>query len=86
MDRAVTRTGKDTDGDITALCSGPGGWGRVTKSTAIAEINVGTNTYFVNEAGYRADVKVRTRSNGVRYLTTEADKTSKNNLDNLDGC
>lgn len=33
--RRVTRTGKDRDGDITALC---GHWGRANKAEAIRDI------------------------------------------------
>lgn len=85
--RRVIRTSKDDDGDILALC-----WrdsdGKVThtdKASAIAHIRGGTHSYHVAEQAPSVDVKVRTR-NGTPYLTTEADATSKNNLDNLPDC
>ena len=83
MPLRVTATGKDSDGDITKLCGSS--WS-TSKATAIREIETGTFEYFVNEAGYRSTVVVRKRSDGTKYLTTLADKTNKNNLDNLDDC
>ena len=79
----VTRTGKDGHGDITALC---GGWGpRVPKSRAIEEIEKGTHAYYVEEVSPRVYVKVIHGGSG-KYLRTEADGQSKNNLDNLPDC
>lgn len=67
-------------GDITALC---GAWGRTPKHDAIVHINGGVHTYYtVSSTGLRANVRVVTRN--VRpYLTTAADATGSNNLDNL---
>ena len=82
-ERRVTRTGKDGYGDITALC---GSWGtRVIKSQAIEEIEKGTHAYYVEEVSPRVYVKV-VRGESGKYLRTEADGRSKNNLDNLPAC
>ena len=35
MDRAVTRSGKDADGDIIRLCNPSASWSPVSKATAI---------------------------------------------------
>src|SRR5690606_598119 len=78
-DRRVTRTAKDRDGDITALC---GDWGRQGKWLAIGDIEGGVHSYFVDRAGHRSPVRVR-REAGRTYLRTDADATSANNLDNL---
>ena len=80
--RHVTRSGKDRDGDITALC---GDWGRAPKADAISDINSGRHTYYTNVGGNRAQVRVVTR-NGRPYLTTAADASGRNNLDNLPDC
>ena len=85
-DRRVRRSGKDGQGDITALCDGGNDWGRVTNATAISHIDDGTHTYFVNEDGSRSNVRVIRESGSAPYLRTTADKTSKNNLDNLPDC
>ena len=82
-DRRVTRTRKN-QGDITALC-GNGNWSPVAKADAIQDIERGTHSYHVNEAGHRSNVVVKGLGN-AKYLTTEADATSKNNLDNLPPC
>jgi hypothetical protein len=82
-DRRVTGTGKDSNGNITSLC---GGWGSVTKSTAITEIDMGWNTYFVKDSyGRRADINVVNGATG-KYLRTDPDSTCSDNLDNLPDC
>lgn len=85
-DRRVTATRKDSDGDITRLCSGGGSWGSASKAQAIKEVDDKTHTYYVQEApGVRADVRVVGASPN-KYLRTNADSFSKNNLDNLPDC
>jgi hypothetical protein len=82
-DRRVTGTGKDSNGNITSLC---GGWGSVTKATAIVEIERGTNTYYVKDGyGRRADINVVNGPTG-KYLRTDPDATCSDNLDNLPDC
>ena len=82
-DRRVTGTGKDRDGDITKLC---GSWGSATKTQAIEHIENGAHTYYVQQAGTsRVDVHVVKGPTG-KYLRTDADPASKNNLDNLPDC
>lgn len=85
-ERRVRATGKDRDGDITKLCGGVGSWGSVSKNQAINEIDRGDHTYYVEEApGPRAIVRV-VGSAPNKYLRTDADSSSKNNLDNLPDC
>ena len=81
-DRRVRRTGKDKDGDITSLCNGGQSWSPRSKANAVSDINSSTHSYFVDEAGYRANVHVTIDG----HLRTDADATSKNNLDNLPNC
>ena len=84
-DRRVTATGKDRDGDITKLCNGSV-WGNVTKASAISQIEGRVHTYYVQQPGTtRADVHVVNGVNG-KYLRTDADAASQNNLDNLPDC
>ena len=81
-DRQVTRTGKNTDGDITALC---GGWGRSSSADAIRDIDNGTHTYYVQQPG-TARSNVIVVDDTPRYLRTTPDSSSQNNLDNLPDC
>lgn len=84
-DRRVTRSGKNRDGDITSLCKPGELWSPRNKAEAISDIENRIHRYYVNEAGYESDVIVATR-NGTKFLRTVADKSSKNNLDNLPNC
>ena len=81
--RQVTRTDKDSDGDITRLC---GSWGTATKSEAIRHIESRSHAYYVQQPGTRrVDVHVVDGPDG-QYLRTDADPASQNNLDNLPDC
>ncbi|MGM0587110.1 MAG: DUF3892 domain-containing protein [Bacteroidota bacterium] len=89
--RRVTHSKKNSDGDIVAICNkvtsymAPNNWRYVTKSIAVEHIENSEHRYYVNKAGFRTDVVVKYRY-GVPYLTTEADASSANNLDNLGNC
>lgn len=82
--RRVKQTGKDRDGDITALC---GDWGRVSKSTAISELRPpAKHTYFVEDSRRRrANVEVVNGPTG-QYLRTDPNSSCSDNLDNLPNC
>ncbi len=68
-DRQVLRTGKDQDGDITALC---GEWGRAEKMLANMHINARDHRYFVLDANRgEVDVKVATGRNGPHLRTDD---------------
>lgn len=81
-DRRVRQTGKDDDGDITALCNRGEWWSPRSKSAAVSDIRTRTHSYYVDEAGFRTNVIVTADG----HLKTEADATSANNLDNLPDC
>ena len=84
-DRKVTHTGKDTDGDIVRLCNSSV-WGKVTKREAIQHIETRLHSYHVQQPGTsRVDVNVVQGSTG-KYLRTDPDPSSSNNLDNLPDC
>lgn len=85
-DRRVTATGKDTDGNITKLCKSGEWWSPRSKADAITDIELGINSYYVlDKAGNRADIHVVTVGT-TKYLRTNADASSANNLDNLPDC
>jgi hypothetical protein len=82
-DRRVSGTGKDRDDDITKLC---GSWGSAGKTEAIQHIETRTHRYYVQQPGTsRVDVHMVDGPTG-KYLRTDADPASKNNLDNLPDC
>lgn len=81
-DLRVTRTAKDEDGDITALCGS--GWRR-EKDDAIRDINTGLNRYYVEWSDVTTWVRVVAGPNGP-YLRTDRDATPRNNLDELPDC
>lgn len=84
-DRAVRKTGKDKDGDIISLCDGGAFWSPRSKSDAINDIECGTHTYYVPWKSGRTEIRVVNGANG-KYLRTDRDNTSKNNLDDLPDC
>ena len=85
MDRAVTRSGKDADGDIIRLCNPSASWAPVSKATAIRDIDTNTHTYHVPWRSGRTEIRVVQGPNG-RYLRTDQDNTPRNNLDDLPDC
>lgn len=83
-DRQVTKTGKDSSGDITSLC-GPS-WGSQSKALAILDIELETHRYYTHAAnGTEADVIVVNGATG-KYLRTDPDKTTADNLADLPDC
>lgn len=83
-DRAVYRTGKNTDGDITSLCSDEW-WSPRSKADAINDIDTGTHTYHVPWRNGRTEIRVVNGAHG-KYLRTDADSTERNNLLDLPDC
>lgn len=84
-DRAVRKTGKDRDGDITRLCDDGQIWSPRNKADAIHDIENGTHTYHVPWTTGRTEIRVVEGANG-KYLRTDRDNTTKNNLDELPDC
>ena len=85
-DRRVTHTGKDRDGDITKLCNLPV-WGSVGKQRAILDIESGRNRYYVLGVNdVIIWIRVITTRQGNKYLRTDPDRTTTNNLDYLPDC
>lgn len=86
-DRLVTASGKNSDGDITALCQAGAWWSPRRKPDAISDIEGGIHRYYVRLEGYReVDIHVVKHPRYGKYLRTDPDKTSKNNLDDLPDC
>jgi len=84
--RDVTRTRKDRDGDIIALCNPNHSWSPRSKSLAISDIESGGYRYFVPWSdGQRTEIRVVNGPNG-KYLRTDRDSTPHNNLADLPDC
>jgi hypothetical protein len=84
-DREVTQTGKDRYGDITALCNSGSSWSPRSKADAIRDIESGDHTYHVKWPSQRTEIRVVNGSTG-KYLRTDRDNTTKNNLLDLPNC
>lgn len=85
-DRQVTRTGKDRDGDITALCNAGASWSPRKKWDAIDDIERRLQRYFVRwPEGRDTEIRVVNGPTG-KYLRTDRDATTHNNLDDLPDC
>ena len=76
----MTETGKEADGDITAM-GGP--WGTASKAEAIRAINNGWIRYYVQDhQGQQASVEVVAAPTGT-YLRTDPNAACDDNLDSL---
>lgn len=84
--RYVYKTGKNSQGDITKLCNDGQVWSPRMKADAITDIDNGIHEYWVPWAN-SPETKIRV-VNGTtgKYLRTDRDQTSKNNLDDLPDC
>lgn len=85
-DRPVTRTRKDRDGDILALCNPQESWSPRKKNDAIRDIESRAHRYYVPwDDGRSTWIQVVNGPTG-KYLRTDRDETSRNNLDDLRDC
>ena len=78
-------TGKDEEGDITALCNPGQPWSPRGKADAIRDIESRTHSYYVAMEGRRVAIRVVDGLTG-KYLRTDPDQTERNNLDDLPDC
>lgn len=85
-DRQVTNTRKDQDGDILALCNPGTYWSPRMKSSAINDIENDIHTYYVRRGNTRTYIHVVNDRRRGKYLRTNPDSTSRNNLDDLPDC
>ena len=85
-DRAVRQTKKDRDGDILALCDSGSSWSPRLKHDAIRDIENDIHTYHVPWKDGRTEIRVVNDRQKGKYLRTDRDNTSRNNLDDLPDC
>lgn len=81
-DRAVRQTGKDRLGNITSLADAGQSWSPRSSADCIRDIETGANTYHVPWRSGRTEIRVVTEGS-TKYLRTDRDNTTKNNLDDL---
>lgn len=85
--RQVTKSRKDSDGDIIALCNPSEDWSPRKKDDVINDIELNIHSYYVMIDDFKAvDIRVIDDPDKGKYLRTDPDKTSKNNLDDLPDC
>ena len=63
-----------------------GTWGKHSETDAIKHIEGGVNSYYTTGGGSEAKVIVVTHSSAKKYLKTDADSTTKDNLLSLPEC
>ena len=86
-ERAVVKSKKDQDGDILALCKSGEYWSPRSKADAIQDIESGVHQYYVPwNNGTKTPIRVVRGGSTGKYLRTDKDKTSRNNLDDLPDC
>ncbi len=78
----IIRDGSDPDRRIDSV--GGSGWTK-SEDAVIEEIENGTESYFVDVNGNEVEVEVADRE-GTKYLRTDADETTENNLLSLPDC
>ena len=75
----ITHVGGNSGG------GGGGGW-KITQQDAIDHIEAERHSFYVERNGVRADVIVRKSRFGNKYITTDPDGESQNNLLSLPEC
>ena len=81
-DRRITHSRKDRYGNITAIGQPGQYWSPRSAADAIRDIEFGQHTYFVQWPEKRTEIRVVSGANG-KYLRTDRDATTRNNLDDL---
>lgn len=81
-DRRITHSGKDWKGNITAIGNPGQYWSPVLSAQAINDIESRTHTYYVQWPEKRTEIRVVDGNSG-KYLRTDRDSTTRNNLDDL---
>jgi hypothetical protein len=85
-DRFVTHTRKDAhSAEIVSLCNHAEAWSPTSKLSAIVEIDAKINSYFVKWDDKTTRIEVASGPLG-RYLRTDHDDTTRNNLLDLPNC
>ena len=82
----MAKSRKDRDGDITALCNGSESWSPRLKADAISDIESGLHSYYVSWSDGKVTAIRVVNGPSSKYLRTDHDNTTRNNLDDLPDC
>lgn len=85
IERQVKCVVKDKDGDILKIGNDGEWWSPKDVADAISDIESGIYQYYVKVGDQKVLIHVVPK-NGKKYLQTNPDDISKNNLDNLPSC
>lgn len=85
IERQITNTKKDSSGNIVSLCNPAEWWSPKSANEILYDIEEDMYLYFVRVDGQKVEIKVITELSR-KYLRTDPDKTTKNNLDDLPDC
>lgn len=85
-DRAIRQTKKSPTDDIQALCDPGAQWSPRAKADAIRDIELGLHTYHVPWTTGRTEIRVVNDAVRGKYLRTDHDNTTRNNLLDLPAC
>jgi pimeloyl-ACP methyl ester carboxylesterase len=85
LERRVSASRKNSDGDILALCSAGEPWSPRAVDDAIRDIETGAHIYYIEEDGTRVEIHVVDSAAG-KYLRSDPDMSETNNLDSLPDC
>jgi len=85
IERQITNTKKDSSGNIVSFCNPGEWWSPRSANEILYDIEEAMYLYFVIIDGQKVEIKVITELTR-KYLRTDPDKTTKNNLDDLPDC
>lgn len=85
VERKVTSTKRDRSGNIISVCNNGEWWSPRNTLDIINDLQLRLYDYYVIVDGKQVFIKVINGSSG-KYLRTDPDKTTKNNLDDLPDC
>lgn len=81
-DRRITHSRKDYAGNITAIGAPGQTWSPRGSADAVRDIDSGVHTYYVQWPEKRTEIRVLSGASG-KYLRTDRDASTRNNLDEL---
>lgn len=85
IERQITNTKKDSSGNIVSFCNLAEWWSPRSAKEIQYDIEEDMYLYFVRVDGQKVEIKV-INDLAKKYLRTDPDKTTKNNLDDLPDC
>ncbi|HCY75818.1 MAG TPA: DUF3892 domain-containing protein [Ignavibacteriales bacterium] len=85
IERQITGIKKDSSGNIVSLCNPTEWWSPKSVNEILYDIEEYMYLYFVIVDGQKVEIKIITGLT-KKYIRTDPDKTTKNNLEDLPAC